>query len=120
MSWSETRANAAPVSLTAALLNDGGQGCTLAFNANNTAALSYQASNTIPVVPMVSGPCTLGLTNDVAFSMVLERGRVSLNGMENLSCSNLTNVEWSSASLAISGATLSDRVSLCNVDGLPL
>ena len=120
LSWSETRANAAPVSLTAALLNDGGQGYTLAFNTNNTAALSYQASNTIPAVPMVSGPCTLGLTNDVAFSMVLERGRVSLNGPEILSCSNLTDVEWSSASLAISGATLSNRVSLCNVDGLPL
>ena len=120
LSWSETRANAAPVSLTAALLNDGGQGYTLAFASNNTAALSYQASNTIPAVPMVSGPCTLGLSNDVAFSMVLERGRVSLNGLEILSCSNLTNVEWASASLAISGATLSNRVSLCNVDGLPL
>ena len=120
LSWSETRANAAPVSLTAALLNDGGQGYTLAFASNNTAALSYQASNTIPAVPLVSGPCTLGLSNDVAFSMVLERGRVSLNGLEILSCSNLTDVEWASASLAISGATLSNRVSLCNVDGLPL
>ena len=120
LSWTETRANAAPVSLTAALLNDGGQGYTLAFASNNTAALSYQASNTIPAVPLVSGPCTLGLSNDVAFSMVLERGRVSLNGLEILSCSNLTNVEWASASLAISGATLSNRVSLCNVDGLPL
>ena len=120
LSWSETRANAAPVSLTAALLNDGGQGYTLAFNSNNTAALSYQASNTIPAVPLVSGPCTLGLSNDVAWSMVLERGRVSLNGLEILSCSNLSDVEWSSASLAISGATLSNRVSLCNVDGLPL
>ena len=120
LSWSETRANAAPVSLTAALLNDGGQGYTLAFNTNNTAALSYQASNTIAAVPLVSGPCTLGLTNDIAFSMVLERGRVSLNGLEILSCSNLTDVEWASASLAISGATLSNRVSLSNVDGLPL
>ena len=120
LSWSETRANAAPVSLTAALLNDGGQGYTLAFASNNTAALSYQASNTIPAVPLVSGPCTLGLSNDVAWSMVLERGRVSLNGLEILSCSNLTDVEWASASLAISGATLSNRVSLCNVDGLPL
>ena len=120
LSWSETRANAAPVSLTAALLNDGGQGYTLAFASNNTAALSYHASNTIPAVPLVSGPCTLGLSNDVAFSMVLERGRVSLNGLEILSCSNLTDVEWASASLAISGATLSNRVSLCNVDGLPL
>ena len=120
LSWSETRANAAPVSLTAALLNDGGQGYTLAFASNNTAALSYQASNTIPAVPLVSGPCTLGLSNDVAFSMVLQRGRVSLNGLEILSCSNLTDVEWASASLAISGATLSNRVSLCNVDGLPL
>ena len=120
LSWSETRANAAPVSRTAALLNDGGQGYTLAFTSNNTAALSYQASNTIPAVPLVSGPCTLGLSNDVAFSMVLERGRVSLNGLEILSCSNLTDVEWASASLAISGATLSNRVSLCNVDGLPL
>ena len=120
LSWSETRANAAPVSLTAALLNDGGQGYMLAFNTNNTAALSYQASNTIPAVPLVGGPCTLGLSNDVAFSMVLERGRVSLNGQEILSCSNLSDVEWSSASLAISGATLSNRVSLCNVDGLPL
>ena len=120
LSWSETRANAAPVSLTAALLNDGGQGYTLAFASNNTAALSYQASNTIPAVPLVSGPCTLGLSNDIAFSMVLERGRVSLNGLEILSCSNLTNVEWASASLAISGTTLSNRVSLCNVDGLPL
>ena len=120
LSWSETRANAAPVSLTAALLNDGGQGYTLAFNTNNTAALSYQASNTIPAVPLVSGPCTLGLSNDVAFSMVLERGRVSLNGLEILSCSNLTDDEWASASLAINGATLSNRVSLCNVDGLPL
>ena len=106
--------------LSLALLNDGGQGYTLAFASNNTAALSYQASNTIPAVPLVSGPCTLGLSNDVAFSMVLERGRVSLNGLEILSCSNLTNVEWASASLAISGATLSNRVSLCNVDGLPL
>ena len=120
LSWSETRANAAPVSLTAALLNDGGQGYTLAFASNNTAALSYQASNTLAAVPLVSGPCTLGLSNDVAFSMVLERGRVSLNGLEILSCSNLTDVEWASASLAISGATLSNRVSLCNVDGLPL
>ena len=120
LSWSETCANAAPVSLTAALLNDGGQGYTLAFASNNTAALSYQASNTLAAVPLVSGPCTLGLSNDVAFSMVLERGRVSLNGLEILSCSNLTNVEWASASLAISGATLSNRVSLCNVDGLPL
>ena len=120
LSWSETRANAAPVSLTAALLNDGGQGYTLAFASNNTAALSYQASNTIPAVPLVSGPCTLGLSNAVAWSMVLERGRVSLNGLEILSCSNLTDVEWASASLAISGATLSNRVSLCNVDGLPL
>ena len=120
LSWSQTRANAAPVSLTAALLNDGGQGYTLAFASNNTAALSYQASNTIPAVPLVSGPCTLGLSNDVAFSMVLQRGRVSLNGLEILSCSNLTDVEWASASLAISGATLSNRVSLCNVDGLPL
>ena len=41
-------------------------------------------------------------------------------GVEILSCSNLTDVEWASASLAISGATLSNRVSLCNVDGLPL
>ena len=120
LSWSETRANAAPVSLTAALLNDGGQGYTLAFNSNNTAALSYQTSNTIAAVPLVSGPCTLGLTNDVAFSMVLERGRGSLNGLEILSCSNLSDVEWSSASLAISGASLSNRVSICNVDGLPL
>ena len=120
LSWSETRANAAPVSLPAALLNDGGQGYTLAFNTNNTAALSYQASNTIPAVPLVSSPCTLGLTNDVAFSMVLERGRVSLNGLEILSCSNLTDVEWASASLAITAATLSNRVSLSNVDGLPL
>ena len=120
LSWSETRANAAPLSLTAALLNDGGQGYTLAFASNNTAALSYQASNTLAAVPLVSGPCTLGLSNDVAFSMVLERGRVSLNGLEILSCSNLTDVEWASASLAISGATLSNRVSLCNVDGLPL
>ena len=120
LSWSETRANAAPVSLTAALLNDGGQGYTLAFASNNTAALSYQASNTLAAVPLVSGPCTLGLSNDVAFSMVLERGRVSLNGLEILSCSNLSDVEWSSASLAISGATLSNRVSLCNIDGLPL
>ena len=120
LSWSETRANAAHVSLTAALLNDGGQGYTLAFASNNTAALSYQASNTIPAVPLVSGPCTLGLSNDVAFSMVLERGRVSLNGLEILSCSNLTDVEWASASLAINGATLSNRVSLCNLDGLPL
>ena len=120
LSWSETRANAAPVSRTAALLNDGGQGYTLAFASNNTAALSYQASNTLAAVPLVSGPCTLGLSNDVAFSMVLERGRVSLNGLEILSCSNLTDVEWASASLAISGATLSNRVSLCNVDGLPL
>ena len=113
LSWSETRANAAPVSLTAALLNDGGQGYTLAFASNNTAALSYQASNTLAAVPLVSSPCTLGLSNDVAFSMVLERGQVSLNGLEILSCSNLTNVEWASASL-------SNRVSLCNVDGLPL
>ena len=120
LSLSETHANAAPVSLTAALLNDGGQGYTLAFASNKTALLSYQASNTIPAVPLVSGPCTLGLSNDVAFSMVLERGRVSLNGLEIMSCSNLTNVEWASASLAISGATLSNRVSLCNVDGLPL
>ena len=120
LSWSETRANAAPVSLTAALLNDGGQGYTLAFASNNTAALSYQASNTLAAVPLVSGPCTLGLSNDVAFSMVLERGRVSLNGLEILSWSNLTDVEWASASLAISGATLSNIVSLCNVDGLPL
>ena len=120
LSWSETRANAAPVSLIAALLNDGGLGYTLAFASNNTAALSYQASNTLAAVPLVSGPCTLGLSNDVAFSMVLERGRVSLNGLEILSCSNLTDVEWASASLAISGATLSNRVSLCNVDGLPL
>ena len=120
LSWSETRANAAPVSLTAALLNDGGEGYTLAFNSNNTAALSYQASNTIAAVPLVSGPCTLGLSNDVALSMVLERGRVSLNGQEILSCSNLPDVEWASASLAINGATLSNRVALCNIDGLPL
>ena len=120
LSWSETRANAAPVSLTAALLNHGGEGYTLAFTSNNTAALSYQASNTLPAVPLVSGPCTLGLSNDVAWSMVLERGRVSLNGLEILRCSNLTNVEWASASLAISGATLSNRASLCNLDGLPL
>ena len=120
LSWSETRANAALVTLTAALLNDDGQGYMLAFNTNNTDALSYQASNTIAAVPLVSGPCTLGLSNDVAFSMVLERGRVSLNGQEILSCSNLSDIEWASASLAISGATLSNRVSLCNVDGLPL
>ena len=120
LSLSESRANAAPVSITAALLNDGGQGYTLAFNSNNTAALSYHASNTLPAVPLVSGPCTLGLSNDVAWIMVLERGRVYLNGQEILSCSNLTDVKWASASLAISGATLSNPVSLCNVDGLPL
>ena len=120
LSWSETRANTAPVSLSAALLNDGGEGYTLTFSSNNTASLSYLASNTLPVVPLVSGSCTLGLSNDVAFSMVMERGRVSLNGQEILSCSNLSDVEWASASLAFSGATLSNRVSLCNVDGLPL
>jgi hypothetical protein len=119
LSWSETRANAHPASINAALLNDGGQGYLLAFS-NPLVALTYQASNSTAAVPLASGPCTMGSANDVAFSMALERGKVSLNGVVVLSCSNLTDIEWANASLAFSGATQSNRVSLCNVDGLPL